>query len=173
MSAEDTPLTHYNNTERTAAVNAKMIDVHPYSVIMLRAFGKGDDDDDFGLILSGWDREYDSVSKRGQTPGIRLWTGVVTLSTKNLNGNLPVADGKWSAGTWREADTWADGTNQDLVGTTIKTTAAGNTESFMIVPTLGLPMLLLEFTDMDGAGEANDAGLIWRPLYQGNAQLTL
>ena len=161
VTAVDTLLTDYKPTDVVAAVRDKMISVYRHHAIALRAFGTDAANEAADLRISGWmDPGWNKGAGLG--PGQILWDGAVTLGNFAAGwADVPVNDGKWPAGTYFEADTWASTTTTEGLAPFIL--AAADKSSIMILPTLGYTNLLFEFHDTVAFTVAS-IGLIWRPV---------
>lgn len=159
VAAADTQLSDYKPADLTAAVRAaKMIGVHPASVIGIRFFGTDAANEAAGVVISGW---MDPGKPGGSGIGHRLWDGDVILGSFKPDV-APVEDKKWDASGYFEVDTITAAT--DWVGA--RELVSTNISSMLILPTLGYTHLLLEFVTTFSVAEI---GAIWRPLNMGGS----
>lgn len=144
----------------TAAVRLKCVGVSPAMAIIIRGFGTDADAEAVSPINVYGIMDPNSESGRGMGPAQLLWSGGATL------GNTPFAaaekvidgDGKWTAGTWLEVDTWAD--VDDQVGVTYLNST--NKQGAVIIPTVGYTNLFVEIVGTTFTMAS--FGMIWRPI---------
>lgn len=168
VSSSETPLTDYVPSDLSAAVKAKMLAVTPGSMIAIRAWGLGSDNDQAEIIISAWmDPEKDAG------PGQRLWRGDLILGAHEFSAAKALYTGPVSttltvARTWREVDTWdkTGGTGPfDAIGDVVQITGGGH--CIALFPTFGYTHLLAEILDIGGGSEATRVALMAREIARG------
>jgi len=178
--AEDTLLADYKPEDLSDVVKAKMIGIAPATAIMMRGFGQNAANETCKVTISGW---MNPGKKKTAGPGYRLVDFTAVLGNHSAS-MIPLLDGKWgaTAATWFEVDTWTivrdhvgrqaeDGAGAyEVIGPVIIDSAGDNhaadTESCILIPTLGYTHLLVELSGKDGTTgvESMAFGLIWRPI---------
>ena len=142
------------------------INVYPYSAVAIRMFGTNTDNDTATLTILG---SMDDQRKTGTGPMQELWQGQVSLGsfTATTSTGRPLGDGKWTAATYLEVDTYDIGVanghnaaNAVVVG--------GASHAILILPTIGYSVLDMRLANMDGTGtEISTLGALYREIAMG------
>lgn len=157
VATDDTPLTNYRPAE---FVKNMSINVHPYTVIALRAWGQAAAAKTASLRISGWMDQETGGSKH---PGCGqvLWRGQLTTGAIDIDAS-PTQHGDWATGNWFEVSDWnhtvADGHNAVTASL-----VAGGGHSLLLLPTAGYSNLMFEVSDLGGGSEMSKIGLLYRP----------
>jgi len=155
---EDTRITDFGPD---SYLEGKTIDVSPWSLIAVRMFGKGADNDTVTIRILGW---MDRNTKVGPGPAQLFFDNGVTLGGNAFN-EAPIADGKWpaTAGDWREVDDYLT-TPVNACNAFVRLASAAQ-QTTLYLPTLGYAHLSLEVSDILGGGiEATALGAIYKPI---------
>ncbi len=140
--------------------SGQMINVYPYTAIILRMFGKDTNNDTASMEIVG--RMDDSTKNKGGR-GQSLWKGQVILGSIS-SSFIPLDDGKWSAAaTWFEVDTYDEAGVSGGHNACKAITIGGGNQALLILPTIGYNVLEMVVTDIGGSSpEMTELGALYR-----------
>jgi hypothetical protein len=163
VTSDDTLISDFSPAQYDATM---AFDVNEAPAVLLRGFGYesgASDNKTATMVISGW---MDSGATGGVGVGQPLWRGTITLGGTSAAG-VPTADNQWDdSNDWNEVDTWdsAVTNGHNSCGAIVIGERGVDEQSALLLPTLGYSKLMVEYTDLTGATEMDEVGLVYRPI---------